>query len=491
MTRFLKLYFLFLILTTSFLDAQIPPTDVFNQSETESIITDNAFVLFTDTFEIKPFSSNSDFAELPIGVAPNLILFAKGQKNKSGLKILSYNLNLDNNKNTSGLAINAGVSKLLPVNLYPKLYLTVTDSNQFQPLINSELPEKLRSIYKIPDNAIIDTTSATEFLYNNTAYNTVHTASNSSGTVIIFASNMLGGFGGYDLYITKKVDSIFSKPINLGSLVNTKFDELHPFLVNDTRFFYATNGSSAGHNFDLVTASLLNANMVKPEPLSLLNTDYNELAFVADAQLQCGAFASDQPNKSFDFNIYNFFRNPKDVAKRYQQLIKVANNQQVESPRCVTLDVSNSIDANGAAYTYSWSMGDGNTSIGLVATHCYKQAGKYTATLTASSNEFPSIVEQVAIIPVEINDHLTIAINALDTISQQESVEFVINKNWENEQAQIKSVTWKTDNKQYTTGTSTAIIFATKGWHKVEVLVELAINGKRKVIYNTKKVYIK
>ncbi len=491
MTRFLKLYFLFFILISSILDAQIPPLDTLIMKAKNANIANNIFTFATDTFEVKPFANNSDFAELPIGVAPNLILFAKGQKNTLGLKILSYSLNRENNKNTSGIAINARISKLLPVDLYPKMYLTINDSNQLHPIINSELPTRLRSVYKIPDNSEIDTTTATEFLWNNKNYNTVHASSNASETIVLFSANMIGGFGGYDLYLTHKMNGVFSQPINLGPLINTKFDELHPFLLNNTRFFYATNSSSAGHNFDLYTSSLLNCAKYKPEPLTSLNTDYNELAFVADAQLQYGAFASDRPSKSFDFNIYNFFRKPVDAALRFQQLIKFANNQQVESPRCISLDVSQSIDIEGAAYTYTWDMGDGTTAQGLVVTHCYPKEGKYTATLTATATEYPSIVEQVATIPIDIKQNLSIAINALDTIAQQETVEFTIEKNWTDTQAEIVSVTWKIHNKQFATGTTTSVLFATKGWHKVEVLVELAIHGKRKVIYNNKKVYIK
>lgn len=60
---------------------------------------------------------------------------------------------------------------------------------------------------------------------------------------IYFASDMPGGFGGYDLYyVAYQADLSISEPVNLGPSINTDKDESHPFVANGNLFF-----SSKGH----------------------------------------------------------------------------------------------------------------------------------------------------------------------------------------------------------------------------------------------------
>lgn len=43
---------------------------------------------------------------------------------------------------------------------------------------------------------------------------------------LYFSSRGYGGFGGFDVFVSRKKDSIFTQPINMGKLVNTKSDEI-------------------------------------------------------------------------------------------------------------------------------------------------------------------------------------------------------------------------------------------------------------------------
>lgn len=61
---------------------------------------------------------------------------------------------------------------------------------------------------------------------------------------LIFASNRAGGFGGVDLYISRKnTANQWGKPRNLGRFINTKDDELSPSVSADGRYlFFNRNG---------------------------------------------------------------------------------------------------------------------------------------------------------------------------------------------------------------------------------------------------------
>jgi len=61
----------------------------------------------------------------------------------------------------------------------------------------------------------------------------------ADGETLIFASDRPGGFGGLDIYISKKINGDWGLPVNLGPEINTPFNEDRPFLINggNTLFF--------------------------------------------------------------------------------------------------------------------------------------------------------------------------------------------------------------------------------------------------------------
>ncbi|MCX6301677.1 MAG: hypothetical protein NTW82_05800 [Bacteroidia bacterium] len=91
----------------------------------------------------------------------------------------------------------------------------------------------------------------------NTRYWESHGFVSEDGEQLIFASDRPGGFGGLDLYISKKVNGDWGPPVNLGPQINTPFNEDRPFLINkgNTLFF-----SSQGHRniggYDLFRSDL-------------------------------------------------------------------------------------------------------------------------------------------------------------------------------------------------------------------------------------------
>jgi len=64
------------------------------------------------------------------------------------------------------------------------------------------------------------------------------------GKTLIFCSDRQGGFGESDIYITFLEENKWTKPINLGSNINTRGKETRPFLAADNKTLYF---SSNGH----------------------------------------------------------------------------------------------------------------------------------------------------------------------------------------------------------------------------------------------------
>jgi tetratricopeptide (TPR) repeat protein len=76
------------------------------------------------------------------------------------------------------------------------------------------------------------------FPYNKPeAYNTGYPSLSSDGNTLYFASDMPNGFGGMDIYVSKKVNGEWGAPQNLGSAINTEGDEIAPFIDGNTLYF--------------------------------------------------------------------------------------------------------------------------------------------------------------------------------------------------------------------------------------------------------------
>jgi hypothetical protein len=74
------------------------------------------------------------------------------------------------------------------------------------------------------------------------------------GLSLYFASNRPGPFGGEDLWVSRRAtrDAAWGEPLNLGSRVNTSFNERSPALSRDGHYlFFATNRPGGSGGFDI------------------------------------------------------------------------------------------------------------------------------------------------------------------------------------------------------------------------------------------------
>lgn len=101
----------------------------------------------------------------------------------------------------------------------------------------------------------------------------------SNGDTLYFSSNREGGFGGFDIYISvKKNDEGWTEPVNLGKNINTPFDEIAPFITeNSKKLFFSSNGHKTMGGFDLVFSEKNGLEWSLPKNLgSPLNTTDND-----------------------------------------------------------------------------------------------------------------------------------------------------------------------------------------------------------------------
>ena len=115
---------------------------------------------------------------------------------------------------------------------------------------------------------------------------------------LYFVSNRPGGFGGSDIWRSEIVDNIFLKPENLGPSINTKYDEMSPFLHPDNlTFYFASNGHIGMGDFDIFVSRRKNiiSNWQKPENLGYpINSHNTENSLVVEKDGNTAYFVSNK-----------------------------------------------------------------------------------------------------------------------------------------------------------------------------------------------------
>jgi len=84
--------------------------------------------------------------------------------------------------------------------------------------------------------------STKSFTFNSKEYSCIHPCIASNGTVCYFASDMPGGYGGFDIYKLEKVEGEWSQPVNMGTNINGTGDEMYPYEYKDSVLYFSSNG---------------------------------------------------------------------------------------------------------------------------------------------------------------------------------------------------------------------------------------------------------
>lgn len=146
------------------------------------------------------------------------------------------------------------------------------------------------------------------FSYNTENYNCAQPCFNEDGTSIYFISNMIGGMGGNDIYKSDYDNGKWSKPLNLGKLINTKENEQNPFYLKDKGkeyLYFSSNRPGGFGNYDVYKAEFANNIWQDVELLHApINSPNDENSYIFDFETQTGYVSSDRPNGKGGFDIY-------------------------------------------------------------------------------------------------------------------------------------------------------------------------------------------
>ncbi len=200
----------------------------------------------------------------------------------------------------------------------------------------------------------------------------------SDEKMIFFTSNRKGGFGGTDIYVSKLLPTgVYGPARNLGSKINTKYDEDAPFIHADGKTLYF---SSQGHNsmggYDIFYCTINpETGDIITEPSNIgypINTADDDIFFVWSADGKRAYFSSEREGGYGDKDIYVLERDQSDA--KLVVLKGVILSKESEEP------IAGSITVVDIATQQIVGIYNSNSS-----------SGKYTVILPAGKNYAVSV----------------------------------------------------------------------------------------------------
>ncbi|MFB6319823.1 OmpA family protein [Saccharicrinis sp. FJH54] len=154
--------------------------------------------------------------------------------------------------------------------------------------------------------------------FNSEDFNTMQPAYSPDGKGIYFVSNNPGGYGGYDIYFAEGSGANFKKPVNLGPTINSADNEIFPYMQNDTVMIYSSNGLLGFGGYDIYWVDLNSKNRIPRNLLQPINSnsdDYcivgnrnnpEQMLFFSDRDLSMGNLAMNVPHDDVSGEALSF-----------------------------------------------------------------------------------------------------------------------------------------------------------------------------------------
>lgn len=150
--------------------------------------------------------------------------------------------------------------------------------------------------------------------FNSDEYSVAHPAISMDEKQLYFSSDMPGGFGGMDLYVSDFENGRWSPPRNLGPAINTEGHEVFPYVHTSGRLYFASDGHVGLGLLDIYYME--NNNGVWGAVTNVgypINTIADDFGLILNEEGNFGYFASDREGGNGGDDIYSFLKTSVDV----------------------------------------------------------------------------------------------------------------------------------------------------------------------------------
>lgn len=303
--------------------------------------------------------------------------------------------------------------------------------------------------------------------FNDTAYNCTHPYLNEAGNILYFASNMPGGYGGYDLYKATLIDGKWSRPKNLGATVNTAKNEVFPSFDNGQIYFSSDRDGYGG--LDIYVATAIGKKYKTYRLDSTLNSASDDFGLISKDKLETAYFTS---NRSGIDRIYSAV-STTPVFNDCDTLVPTYLCYHFQEESAMQF-------GKEPGLVYYWNI-NGEKIEGVEIDYCFPSAGQYEITIDIVDTIVNATYYEQSYYFIEIEVAEQPYITAPDTV--QIGKEFVLNAhqtNLPNLMIEDNDYYWTVGNHTYR-GKEAKHTFKTLGEFEIELGV-IGFDGEAKVM---------
>lgn len=191
-----------------------------------------------------------------------------------------------------------------------------------------------------------DFSEAVAFPYNGDDYSTGYPAWSADGQTLYFASDRPDGFGGFDIYSSKRTGVSWTPPQNLGSVINSKGNEITPFEEGNSLFFASDMHDGFG-GYDIFRGEKAGKRYTNIYHTgTAINSPADDFGYVYDTDADLGYFVSNRSGSKGGYDIYR-------VKKTTRRMVVSVTDERGQPIKGATIDFSDCgegvflTDANG------------------------------------------------------------------------------------------------------------------------------------------------
>ncbi len=150
-------------------------------------------------------------------------------------------------------------------------------------------------------------------LTTDSAVTVGHPAISPDGLDLYFSSDMPGGVGSMDIWVVRRRSEgdAFGPPENLGPVINTKGNEMFPYIREDGSLYFASDGHHGMGGLDLFRSLPTPEGWSEPENLGVpINSPGDDFGIVFKPGEEKGFFSSNRSGSRGGYSLYSFYLAP-------------------------------------------------------------------------------------------------------------------------------------------------------------------------------------
>ncbi|MEK6615793.1 MAG: tetratricopeptide repeat protein, partial [Bacteroidota bacterium] len=137
-------------------------------------------------------------------------------------------------------------------------------------------------------------------------YATGHPTISKDGQYLYFSSNMPGGKGGTDIWVSKREGDTWGIPQNLGDEINTADDETFPYISQNNILYFSSNGHAGFGGLDIFASAQKDGKWSSVNNMMLpINSTSDDFGIIFNDD-NSGCFSSNRTGGKGSDDLYGF-----------------------------------------------------------------------------------------------------------------------------------------------------------------------------------------